>query len=183
MPRWLFLLPLLLPACAPDLERETLAAQAALASHRASLDALGVPGGAPAGGRPAPQPQPPARPPAAIAEHNLHPPTHAPSHASALMGASPEAVRAALGEPLLRREEGPAQVWLYAGGGCQLDIVLYPAEGGPRVAHVQARAGGLAQRTEASCLRELASQGGARGHGGTRGTGPASLGHPVEIEA
>jgi len=79
--------------------------------------------------------------------------------ASALMGASPAVVRATLGEPMLRREEGPAEVWLYAGGGCQLDIVMYPSESGPRVAHVQARAGGLAQRTEASCLRDLAAQG------------------------
>jgi hypothetical protein len=57
-----------------------------------------------------------------------------------------------------------AAVWLYSTGGCQLDVVLYPGpQGGPQVAHVQARAGGLAQRTEASCLRDIASQAGQQG--------------------
>ncbi len=68
---------------------------------------------------------------------------------------------AALGEPALRREEGGASVWLYSGAGCHLDIVLYPSReggGGLRVAHVQARAGGIAQRSEATCLRELADR-------------------------
>lgn len=155
MPRWILLLPLLLPACAggPDLEVE--AAQAALTSHRASLEALGAP--------------PPAPPPAPVAHRvpgriagpatSAPRPVPAPRVASALLGATPTSVRAALGEPVLRRQEGPAEVWLYAGGGCQLDIVMYVAEAGPRVAHVQARAGGLAQRTEASCLRDLAAQG------------------------
>jgi hypothetical protein len=92
-------------------------------------------------------------------------PVPTPRVASALLGASAEAVRATLGEPSLRRGEGPAEVWLYAGGGCQLDIVMYAVEGGgPRVAHVQARAGGLAQRTEASCLRDLAARGAPRHH-------------------
>lgn len=77
---------------------------------------------------------------------------------SALVGASPEALRATLGEPLLRRTEGPAQIWLYAGSGCQLDIVLYAGEAGSRVAHVQARAGGITQRSAASCLRDISAQ-------------------------
>jgi len=75
-----------------------------------------------------------------------------------LVGATAEALRAALGEPLLRRSEGPAQIWLYAGGGCQLDIVLYAGEAGSRVAHVQARAGGITQRSAASCLRDISAQ-------------------------
>ncbi|WP_421989173.1 hypothetical protein [Roseococcus sp.] len=155
MTRWVLLLPLVLPACigGPDLEVE--AAQAALASHRASLQALGTPSPT---ARPSPPPhRVPGRVtgPAASAPR----PVPAPREASTLLGASPDTVRSALGEPLLRREEGPAEVWLYTGGGCQLDIVMYPSEAGPRVAHVQARAGGLAQRTEASCLRDLAAQG------------------------
>lgn len=172
MPRWVLLLPLLLPACAGGPDREVEAAQAALASHRASLEALGLPSSAP---RPAPVPQRvPGRMagPAATAPR----PVPAPRVASALLGASPEAVRAALGEPMLRREEGPAEVWLYAGGGCQLDIVMYPSEAGPRVAHVQARAGGLAQRTEASCLRDLAAQGAASHHAPANESLPTELG-------
>jgi len=155
MPRWILLLPLLLPACAGGQDREVEAAQAALASHRASLQALGA--------APTPTRRAPAsyRVPGRIAGLGGPAPRSlpAPRVASALLGASPEAVRAELGEPMLRREEGPAEVWLYSGGGCQLDIVMYPSEAGPRVAHVQARAGGLAQRTEASCLRDLAAQG------------------------
>ena len=188
MPRWLLSLPLLITACAGGPEYETEAAQAALASHRASLEALGAPA-------PAPSARPPAEAPSAAAGP-VNPPgatnaqITAPWHASALLGASPEAVRAALGEPVLRREEGPAEVWLYTGGGCQLDIVLYPGEAGQRVAHVQARAGGLAQRTEASCLRDLASQGGSRNlqprmrphRDGPSSLGPSPLGQPLEIE-
>lgn len=86
-------------------------------------------------------------------------PPRAPSApGSGLVGATPEALRATLGEPLLRRNEGPAQIWLYAGAGCQLDIVLYASESGARVAHVHARAGGIAQRSAASCLRDISAQ-------------------------
>lgn len=139
MARRLILSLLALSACTGGPEREREAAEAILDAHRASLQALGAPA-------------PAARPRAAH-------PAAAHSHAAAsLLGASPEAVRAALGEPMLRRTEGPAQVWLYSGGGCQLDIVLYAGEAGPRVAHVQARAGGLAQRSEASCLRDISAQ-------------------------
>jgi hypothetical protein len=139
MARRLILSLFALSACTGGPEREREAAEAILDSHRASLQALGAP---------APASRPRAAP---------LPVGH--SHAAAsLLGASPEAVRAALGEPMLRRTEGPAQVWLYSGGGCQLDIVLYAGEAGPRVAHVQARAGGLAQRSEASCLRDISAQ-------------------------
>lgn len=171
MPRWVLLLPLLLPACAGGPDREVEAARAAVASHRATIEALGSPFPA---APPAPVPQQvPGRMagPAASA-----PRAQTPRAASALLGASPDAVRAALGEPSLRREEGPAQVWLYAGGGCQIDIVMYPSEAGPRVAHVQARAGGLAQRTEASCLRDLAARGASHHL-------PANEALPIELGA
>jgi hypothetical protein len=50
---------------------------------------------------------------------------------------------------------------------CQLDLVLYPEPGSEgrvaRVAHAQARASGLAQRTEAACLRETAARRGPAG--------------------
>lgn len=138
MARRLILSLLALTACAGGPEREQEAAEAVMASHRANLQTLGAPAPAPRARSVPPGPQP--------------------HHAGSLLGASPEAVRATLGEPMLRRAEGPAQVWLYSGGGCQLDIVLYAGEAGPRVAHVQARAGGLSQRSEASCLRDISAQ-------------------------
>ena len=61
-----------------------------------------------------------------------------------------------LGEPALRRPEGGAEVWLYAGPGCALDLILYPAGHGLSVAHAAARAQGAEQRTEAACLAEIA---------------------------
>ena len=104
----------------------------------------------------APDPEPVHR--ATPEARGLPSPTPRPSAGSGFVGATPEALRAALGEPLLRRNEGPAQIWLYAGGGCQLDIVFYTGEAGPRVAHLQARAGGITQRSEASCLVDISAQ-------------------------
>lgn len=161
MPRWLISLMLALSACTGGAEHETEAAEAALAAHRASMQALGAPSPAP-------------RRPAATA-----PVISGPSpQAASLLGATPEALRAALGEPLLRRAEGTAQIWLYTGGGCQLDIVLYGGNAGPLVAHIQARAGGIAQRSEASCLRDIAAQA-AR----TRGPAPSSSGQGMGFGA
>ncbi|MEI6158269.1 MAG: hypothetical protein WCP77_00430 [Roseococcus sp.] len=168
MPRWLMFLLFPLVACAGDVERELDAVEAAMAAHHASLEALGAP---------IPAQRPAARAPVV---------TGASLQAASLLGATPEAVRAALGEPLLRRAEGPAQIWLYTGGGCQLDIVLYAGDAGPRVAHIQARAGGLAQRTEASCLRDISAQ--ASQPARSRGPlplplAPSSLGQGAGFEA
>jgi hypothetical protein len=148
MVRWAFLLTACLVACSGGDEGE--AARSALDNHRASLRVLGAatPPMTPRAGSGG---QPGAAVPGRLGEGP------APRLASQFMGAGPETVLAALGEPSLRREEGGAMVWLYASGGCQLDIVLYRGPQGPRVAHVQARAGGLAQRTEAACLRDIAS--------------------------
>lgn len=133
-----------LAACASSEQRGAEALEAAAASSRANLAALGTP---PATRPAAPSPAP--RPPAENGGVRA---------TSQLIGASPERLLSTLGEPALRREEGGASVWLYAAGGCHLDIFLYPSAGGPRVAHVQARAGGIAQRSEASCLRDVAAQ-------------------------
>ncbi|UPY36439.1 hypothetical protein [Sediminicoccus sp. KRV36] len=165
MPRWVIFLLLPLAACAGGGEDD--AAAAAMAAHRASLEALGMPQAAAS-----PGPRPTASAPIV---------TTPGWHASGLLGASPEAVRAALGEPLLRRAEGPAQIWLYTGGGCQLDIVLYTGEAGPRVAHIQARAGGIAQRTEASCLRDISAQA-TRPPAAPPTRIPSSLGQGVEFD-
>jgi hypothetical protein len=145
MPRSCFLFFLLLAACSSGETGDE--ARSALDNHRTTLRVLGAPA-APSGARVLPVA---AVMPGRLAEGP------APRQASQFMGAGPETVLSALGEPSLRREEGGASVWLYASGGCQLDIVLYPGAQGPRVAHVQARAGGLAQRTEAACLRDIAT--------------------------
>ncbi|WP_236033936.1 hypothetical protein [Belnapia mucosa] len=79
-----------------------------------------------------------------------------PAAAPQLLGLGPEPLRRWLGEPSLRRAEGDAEVWLYAGPACALDLVLYPQGGRLRVAHASARASGTEPRTEAHCLRELA---------------------------
>lgn len=86
-----------------------------------------------------------------------------PAVAAELLGLGPELLRRWLGEPALRRAEGQAEVWLYAGDACALDLVLYPEAGsGPgggmgrlRVGHAAARAIGAEPRTEAHCLGEL----------------------------
>ena len=79
-----------------------------------------------------------------------------------LLGLEPEALRRWLGEPSLRRADGDAEVWLYAGPACALDLVLYPNAGRLRVAHANARASGTEKRTEAHCLGELAVGPGSR---------------------
>jgi hypothetical protein len=76
-----------------------------------------------------------------------------------LVGLSPEALRQRLGEPRLRRPEGPAEVWHYQASQCHLDLVLYPGDGprpALRVAYAAARSVGTARRAEAACLRDIA---------------------------
>lgn len=141
-PRLRLLLALLPAACAHAEGREVAAFQAAMASSRASLAALAPDGPVPAG-----LPAPPASSASAVAQ---------------FLGAGPEAVRRRLGEPSLRRAEGQAEIWLYAGDSCALDLVLYPGHGGLRIAHAAARASGTESVTEADCLRQLAA--GARPH-------------------
>jgi hypothetical protein len=143
-PRLRLLLLLLPVACAE--EREALAMRAAIESGQANLAVFGLPG---------PPPELPATavpdPGGAMAGAGR------PDRAAGLLGAPPEALRRWLGEPQLRRPEGRAEVWLYAGTGCALDLVLYPGEAGLRVAHAEARAMGAEPWTEAACLRALAA--------------------------
>lgn len=82
-----------------------------------------------------------------------------PGTASQLLGQSPDAVRRWLGEPRLRRNEGTAQVWLYQGPYCNLDVVMDRDDtpNSPlRVSYAAARAAGTERRTEAACISELA---------------------------
>jgi hypothetical protein len=150
------LLLLLLPAgCAAPEDRELAAFRLAAESSQASLAVTA----------PAPLPAAPARPApraASLIDIRHAPPGPRPVAAAQMLGAGPETLRRWLGEPALRRPEGGAEIWLYAGEGCALDLVLYPAGGGLRVAHAAARAHGTEPRTEAACLRELAVPPGMR---------------------
>jgi hypothetical protein len=129
-----------------DSAQEAEAARAVLDSQRASLNALG-------------QPMPAAPEAAAPTTTSPTPRGRGPSAVAELLGAAPAAVISRLGPPRLRRPEADAEVWLYSAGGCQLDLMFYTTPQGLRVMHAQARAGGLGQRTEAACLRDIAAQG------------------------
>lgn len=157
----------LLPgACGEGPEAARLAAlEAGIASAQASMSVLSA--------------QPPAAPvpvagatpfrPVAAATAS-RPPLSAgvrPLAASELLGSGTDALDRWFGEPDLRRPEGDAEVRLYLGHGCALDLVLYAGAGGMRVAHAAARADGASAVTEANCLRGIGT-----------GVGPeAPLGH------
>jgi hypothetical protein len=58
-----------------------------------------------------------------------------PTSAQALMGFTPQVLNADFGPPMLRRVDGPAQVWVYESSVCGLQVFLYPDAGGtPHVA-------------------------------------------------
>ena len=144
-----------LGACASAAEEQAAALRLAIESSRASL---GLPAAA--------MPLPPASGAVPVLVSNLPRPDeprgplsaiHAPATAAQLLGLGPETLRRWLGEPSLRRQEGGAEVWLYAGPACALDLVLYPEAGRLGVAHASARANGAEIRTEAHCLQELAA--------------------------
>lgn len=84
----------------------------------------------------------------------------------ALKGATPQILTADFGPPLLRRTDGPAQVWLYQNATCNLDVFLYQDSfGTPRVSAVLPDNGvnlhncllGLAQPTTAAALERSAA--------------------------
>jgi len=67
------------------------------------------------------------------------PPAPAPDPAQ-LVGLDRGALAALLGEPTLRREEPPAEVWLYTSEACAFHVYLYrdAADGSYRVTHYDA---------------------------------------------
>ena len=67
----------------------------------------------------------------------------------ALIGLTPQDVRAQLGEPDLLRSDDPAQVWRYDDGFCALHVFLYRPENGgaPTVAYAEIRPTTPALRT------------------------------------
>lgn len=145
------------------------ALEAGVASAKASLSAVS------AGVLPSVPPLPGGRRPFRQIDSSpllmaLPPAGARPAAASVLQGADPDALRRWFGEPDLRRPEGDAEVLLFLGPGCALDVVLYAETGGARkrVAHAAARAEGAAAVTEAECLRGI-------GGGGEGGVGRAAV--------
>jgi len=56
-------------------------------------------------------------------------------NAASLVGSTPATLTAEFGPPVLRRIDGPAQVWLYHSDVCGLNVILYTDPAGvPRVA-------------------------------------------------
>lgn len=134
-----------LASCAPAPDRTaSRVLEEVLESHRASIASLDA---APAATRPLPS-APTSNAPAGRG---------APGSVSSLLGQSREGVIAVLGPPTRRRPEGEAEIWLYQGPNCALDVVLYRENRTPRVAWAAARASGTQRRTEAGCLSELVS--------------------------
>ena len=84
----------------------------------------------------------------------VHPSLAPPQSAGALVGTTAEHVRAEFGPPALRRDEGDAEIWLYASAnGCRVNLVLTGQGGDARVAFAAAHR--PAHTTEAACLRAL----------------------------
>ncbi|MGE0094663.1 MAG: hypothetical protein AB7M05_12415 [Alphaproteobacteria bacterium] len=108
---------------------------------------------------PAPSPKPiPAPPPAATQPTPPAPTASLPQPSpDQLMGLDAQGVTRLLGQPSLKRAEGPAHVWQYANRLCVLDVVMYDDEAkrGPRVNYVELRdpAGGSA--VPRSCFRSF----------------------------
>ncbi len=70
----------------------------------------------------------------------------------ALKGSTPQVLDADFGQPMLRRVDGPAQVWLYHSASCGMNVFLYPdSHGVPRVAAVVPDNGDDPQ----SCMQSL----------------------------
>jgi len=125
------------------------ALQAALSAHQASMTGIGA--------RPVAVPVEGTEP-VLVAQPRTEPRGPAPMLAGQLVGQTPETVLGWLGEPRLRRAEGPAEIWHYQASQCHLDLILYRDEGVRptlRVAFAAARAVGTMRRGEAACLRDI----------------------------
>ncbi|MBP0444610.1 hypothetical protein J8J14_07420 [Roseomonas sp. SSH11] len=139
-------LPAALASCAPagPDSAASRVLEEVLESHRASIAGVSPPPSAPT---------PPGL--RRVATGNIAPRQAAPGSVAALVGKTPDSVLATLGQPTRRRPEGNAEIWLYQGTHCALDLVLYREASTPRVAWAAARASGTESRTEARCLSEL----------------------------
>ena len=84
-----------------------------------------------------------------------------------VLGAHADSLAARLGTPSQRRREAAARVWQYRLEACVLDVVLYPEDGTPVVAHVEARDRQGAPMATEKCLRRLLKQRAAAQDDGT----------------
>lgn len=76
-----------------------------------------------------------------------------PLHIVDLLGADPGRVEASLGAPALRRKDGEAEVWLYAGNGdCRVDLVFFRDANALKLADARTRA-----PAETQCLKQIAA--------------------------
>jgi hypothetical protein len=72
-----------------------------------------------------------------------------------LLGRSPDQLLAVFGAPILRRHDGDAEAWLYAGGpDCKLDLVFYRDGDRQKLTLAQTRA---KPEAETACLRQIAA--------------------------
>ena len=72
-----------------------------------------------------------------------------------MTGMTAEALRAAFGAPSFEREEGGAELWRYAGAGCQAFFFLYPDAGALKVRHVETLPRPRDAASDPDCLRSL----------------------------
>lgn len=73
-----------------------------------------------------------------------------------LVGLGPAALTARLGEPELRRQERPVEVWQYRSDSCVLDLFFDSAAGGgPQVVYYEARHRAEGEVQPARCLGEI----------------------------
>ncbi len=123
----------------------------------AAQPATTQPAASPPASTPVPSPKP-APPPAAASPAPQGPTASLPPPSpDQLMGLDASGVTRLLGQPSLKRAEGPAHVWQYANRLCVLDVVMYDDEAkrGPRVNYVELRdpaGGGAVPR---NCFRSF----------------------------
>ena len=71
-----------------------------------------------------------------------------------LSGMSADRLRAAWGEPVLKRQETGSELWQYGGPGCAVLIYLYPGSGSTMiVSHAEAVPGGADEAAVAACAK------------------------------
>jgi len=83
------------------------------------------------------------------------------SEFTTLGGISSAAVKRLLGEPDLRRQEPPAEIWQYRSADCVLEVFLYRDQGQYRVAYAETHDRGLVRVSQSSCYVSIVA---ARDH-------------------
>ena len=95
-----------------------------------------------------------AAPAAPTAVAAVDPSAPGPSTKNGLSGTSSDALRAAWGEPSLKRTDNGAEMWQYAGSSCTLLVYLYPgASAGLSVTHAEAVPGGADEAAVNACAK------------------------------